>query len=133
MIHITDDIAIDEKEIREVGSALFNHYGYRVITASDGEKALEIYKKKKNEVDLVLMDYIMPGMGGKQCIEKLSEIDPDVKVIVASGYSIDGLTRGVLEEKTKGIVKKPYDIAQMLTAVREALDNNKALSRKNRE
>jgi nitrogen-specific signal transduction histidine kinase/ActR/RegA family two-component response regulator len=114
----------DEEFIRELGSRILTRAGYKVITASQGKEALEMYKKGNNEISLVILDLIMPEMGGKQCMEGLLRINPAVKVIIASGYSAESRTKETLASGAKGIVNKPYNIREVLEAVRSALDDN---------
>jgi two-component system cell cycle sensor histidine kinase/response regulator CckA len=112
----------DEELIRDLGSRILKKAGYKVVTASDGEKAEDIYKERADEIALVVLDVIMPGMGGKKCLEALLSLDPSVKVVIASGFSADFQTRETLAAGAKGFVNKPYDIRQVLAVVREVLD-----------
>jgi len=114
----------DEEAIRELGEDIFTRFGYTVLMASDGESALEIYSEKKEEINLVILDIIMPGIGGRRCLEKLLKMNPRVKVIIASGYSINGPTKEVLEAGAKGFISKPYDMRGMLKTVRKILDED---------
>jgi len=114
----------DEEAIRELGEDIFTRFGYTVLMASDGESALEIYSQKKEEINLVILDIIMPGIGGRRCLEKLLKMNPRVKVIIASGYSINGPTKEVLEAGAKGFISKPYDMRGMLKTVRKILDED---------
>ena len=114
----------DEEAIRELGEDIFTRFGYTVLMASDGESALEIYSEKKEEINLVILDIIMPGIGGRHCLEKLLKMNPRVKVIIASGYSINGPTKEVLEAGAKGFISKPYDMRGMLKTVRKILDED---------
>ena len=81
-----------------------------------------MYQQRGDEIALVILDLIMPEMGGKQCLEGLLSLDPSVKVVIASGYSADGPTKESLTAGAKGFVNKPYDIRQVLEVVREVLD-----------
>jgi DNA-binding NtrC family response regulator len=112
----------DEAAIREIGKDILARFGYTVITAPDGESALEIYREKKEEIDLIILDLIMPGMGGRRCLEEILKINLKTKVLIASGYSVNGPTKEALKAGGKGFISKPYGIKQMLKAVREALD-----------
>jgi DNA-binding NarL/FixJ family response regulator len=94
------------------------------LTASDGESGLEQYQEGEGKIDLVILDLIMPGMGGRRCLEELLRINPKVKVVIASGYFVDGPTQKVLEAGAKNSVSKPYAISQMLKVVREVLDED---------
>ena len=113
----------DEEVIRELGKEILSKFGYTVLMASDGETALEIYRENKREISLVILDIIMPGMGGRICLEKLLKINPELRIIIESGYSTNGPSKEVLKAGAKGFIGKPYNINQILKSVREALDN----------
>jgi len=112
----------DEEFIRDLGSRILSKAGYKVIMVSNGKEALEIYRLRSGEITLVLLDLMMPKMGGKQCLEGLLSLNPSVSVIIASGYSASGPTKEALETGAKAFVNKPYDIRQVLEVVRNALD-----------
>lgn len=112
----------DEKSVRKLGKQMLRIAGYTVLTATNGRKALEIYRSNRDRIALVLLDLMMPEMGGKQCLEELLKIDPRVKVVIASGYSANGPTKDALASGAKGFVDKPHDIRQVLEAVRRVLD-----------
>ncbi len=111
----------DEEVIREVGADMLGQHGYRVLTAPDGESALEIYAEGKDEIDLVIMDLSMPGMGGRQCLINLLQMDSDVRVIIASGYSFDGPVKDVVEIGARSVIHKPYNSSELLAVIRQAL------------
>lgn len=112
----------DEEPIRNLGEQIFTKYGYTVFKAPEGESALKIYEEKKDGIDLIILDLIMPGMGGKKCLEGLLQINPDVKVVVASGYSPEGTVKSFLEGGAKHFISKPFNMKEMLQVVREVLD-----------
>ncbi len=112
----------DEEPLRELGELMLKKFGYRVLTAPDGESALEIYRQKGETISLVILDIIMPGMGGRRCLEELLRIDPDVRVVVSSGYSVNGAAGETLDAGGRGFISKPYEIRQMLKVVRKALN-----------
>ncbi|MCG6944458.1 MAG: PAS domain S-box protein [Deltaproteobacteria bacterium] len=112
----------DEEFIRELGADVLGRAGYTVLTASNGENALELYSQERTQIDLVILDLIMPGMGGSKCLEELLNIDPHARVLIASGYSPDGPTKGALDSGAKGFISKPYDTTQLLQLVRKILD-----------
>lgn len=114
----------DEEPIRGLGAQILEEVGYTVFTATDGESALQLYREEKEKIDLIILDLIMPGMGGKQCLVELLKINHEAKVAIASGYSPDGPTREILQNGAKGFISKPYDLRQMLKVVREVLDQN---------
>ena len=112
----------DEEFIRELGVDVLGRAGYTVLTASNGENALKLYHQERTRIDLVILDLIMPGMGGSKCLEELLKMDPDTRVLIASGYAPDGPTKGALDTGAKGFVSKPYDTSQLLQLVRKILD-----------
>jgi two-component system, cell cycle sensor histidine kinase and response regulator CckA len=112
----------DEASVRDLGSRIFTKAGYTVVTASNGKEALEIYRQR-NDIDIVILDLIMPEMGGKQCMQRLLEINPAIKVIVASGYSAESPGKDAIVAKAQGFLRKPYEMRQVLSAVRAALDD----------
>ncbi len=112
----------DEEALRDLGTTLLNNFGYKVITAGNGKEALAIYSKYKNKISLILLDLIMPEMDGRQCLAEMLLIDPKAKILVASGYSENGLNDEIVEAKARGFVGKPYNITKLLTTVRDALD-----------
>ncbi|MBW1911248.1 MAG: response regulator [Deltaproteobacteria bacterium] len=73
---------------------------------------------------MIILDLIMPGMGGSRCLQKLIEINPLVKVIIASGYATSGSEKEIIEAKAKGFIRKPYNVREMLNLVREVLDGD---------
>ncbi|MBS3919289.1 MAG: response regulator, partial [Deltaproteobacteria bacterium] len=114
----------DEEPIRNLGEQIFAKYGYTVLKVSDGESALKLYQEKKGEIALVVLDLIMPGMGGKKCLEELLQINPEVKVVITSGYSPDGSHKTFLEGGAKNFISKPFNMKEMLQVVREVLDGS---------
>lgn len=112
----------DEELICDLGKEIFQEAGYSVLTASNGREALELYEREPGRIALVVLDLIMPGMGGKQCLEELLRFDPEAKVLVASGYSMNGPTREALAVGARGFIPKPYDMRQLLQTVRDVLD-----------
>jgi len=114
----------DEDIIRELGTEILEQFGYTVLTAATGKEALDLYKKERDRISLVILDLIMPGMGGKECLEGLLKIEPRAKVLVASGYAAEGQSKSTIETGARGFVGKPLDIRQMLQAVREVLDSD---------
>jgi two-component system, cell cycle sensor histidine kinase and response regulator CckA len=112
----------DEEDIRELGKKILEGSGYTVLTAANGKDAVNLFKTHMGSLSLVILDVIMPDMGGKQCLEELLRIDPEVNVLIASGFVATEQTRKTIETKAKGFVRKPFNMEQMLKAVREVLD-----------
>ena len=112
----------DEEAVRQSCKEGLERAGYTVLTASGGEKALDVYRQKQLNIHLVLLDLIMPGMGGISCLYELLQTDPGVKVVIISGYSPDEETMEVIEACTNGYLRKPYTGEHLLSTVRKALD-----------
>jgi two-component system, cell cycle sensor histidine kinase and response regulator CckA len=115
-------IVDDELFVRELGEQILIKFGYNVITASDGETALEIYFQKKDKISLIILDLIMPGMGGKKCLHEILKRVPEAKVVIASGFSQDGDTKSAMDIGAKGFISKPYNVRNMLKEVRKVID-----------
>jgi two-component system cell cycle sensor histidine kinase/response regulator CckA len=111
----------DEEDIRQVGRELLEAMGYEVMLAKDGQEAIELYKKACNSIDIVLLDMVMPNMGGGQAYDRMKEINPDVKVLLSSGYSIDGEAAEILERGCDGFIQKPFGMKQLSGRIREVL------------
>ncbi len=112
----------DEPAILETGVSILGHYGYTTITAASGEEACRIYEQDGERIDLVLLDLGMPGMGGYKCLEELLKLDPEVKVIIASGYAAEGRAAECLAAGAADFVGKPYRLVDLLSKVRAILD-----------
>ncbi|MBC8431196.1 MAG: PAS domain S-box protein [Desulfobacterales bacterium] len=115
-------IVDDEQMIIDVSKALLAKMGYNVLTAGGGKEALEIYKAYKLKIDLVILDMIMPNMGGSETFDQLKEINPDVKVLLSSGYSIDGQATEILERGCSGFIQKPFNLKRLSQKLRNILD-----------
>jgi len=111
----------DEASVRDLGKRILELAGYRVLTARDGREALGVYATERAEISLVILDLIMPEMDGRRCLDGLLEMNPAVKVLVATGFSPDEAAKEEFASCTAGWVAKPYDMRQMLQAVDEAL------------
>ncbi len=112
----------DDEQIRELAKRLLSGAGYKVLTAGNGKEALHVYRTRRDEISLVILDLLMPEMGGKQCLEELMQIDPHAKVLIASGYSLDNATAKTLERGARGFVGKPYHVKEFIRTVRQVLD-----------
>lgn len=112
----------DEILVRDLAEHMLEKFGYNVLTAPGSESGLRIYKENKDDISLVILDMIMPGMGGRRCFEEIVKINPGAKVIIASGYSADGNIKSLLTSGAMGFINKPFNVREMLIKVREALD-----------
>jgi DNA-binding NtrC family response regulator len=118
----------DEELVRDLGQQIFEQAGYEVLTASNGVEALQIYKQERGRISLVILDLIMPRMGGMQCLEELLIMDPGAKVLMASGYAADARTKQAIGVSAKGFLSKPFSVGKILQVVRDILDAEAGLS-----
>ena len=119
----------DEEMILQVAQELLEHLGYRVLTSREGVEALEQYEHRKDRIDLVILDLIMPGMSGSQTFDGLKQINPNVKVLLSSGYSVDSQASAILLQGGKGFIQKPFDEVKLSRKIREILDRPEVIAR----
>lgn len=112
----------DDPELIEIGEVVLKDAGYRVLTANDGEEAIDIYRRHSEHISLVILDLIMPTMSGIQCLMELKKIDDSVKVLVASGYSPDNQVAEAMSAGASGFLGKPYIFSHLLQTVREIIE-----------
>jgi len=112
----------DEDMIVNVGEQILKRLGYKVIIAKSGKEAIELYKEDQEKIDMVILDMIMPDVGGKMAYKKLKEIDPDIKVLLSSGYSITGQAQEILDKGCNGFIQKPFNLKDLSLKLREILD-----------
>lgn len=111
----------DEEPVSEVISGMLKDLGYKVTIANSGQHALSLYKKRKR-FDLVVLDINMPEMGGKETFQRLKEIDPNVRVIISTGYGTKSMESLPLREAVDGFLEKPYQLEELSKTVRTVLD-----------
>jgi PAS domain S-box-containing protein len=112
----------DEDMVRDLGSEILERFGYKVMLAENGVEAALIYEQKLSEINLVILDLSMPRKSGRETLKDLLRLNPQVKVIVSSGYDKSGPVQQLLEIGAKGFVQKPYKMAEMLNTVRKVLE-----------
>ena len=103
----------DEKMILDVGRELLEELGYTVLSTLSGREALDIFQKNSDKIDLVIMDMIMPGMGGGETFDRLRAINPNIKVLLSSGYSVNGQASKILHRGCDGFIQKPFNLNQL--------------------
>jgi two-component system cell cycle sensor histidine kinase/response regulator CckA len=111
----------DEVMVVDVGKAMLEKLGYRVIVANGGHEAVDIVGRQGDSIDLVLLDMIMPGMGGSETFDRIREIYPDLPVILSSGYSIDEQATQILNRGCNGFIQKPYTIPTLASKIKQIL------------
>ena len=114
----------DEDMIIDVGQDILKSLGYEVLPVRGGEEAVEVYKKNHDKIDMVILDMIMPDMGGRETYDRLKEINPDIKVLLSSGYSIDGQATEILERGCDDFIQKPFNITDLSQKIRKIFDKD---------
>jgi signal transduction histidine kinase/CheY-like chemotaxis protein len=122
--HETILLVDDEKTVREVSRELLERLGYRVISAGGGQEAVEIYRTDKDTIDLVILDMIMPGMSGSETFDRLRDMNSDIKVILSSGYSLNGQARSILDRGCQAFLQKPFTLQALSENLREVLERH---------
>jgi len=116
-------IVDDEDAVISVCKELLETLDYKVITAYSGKDAVAIYQSQKEEIDLVILDMIMPEMGGGDAFELMKIINPDIRVILSSGYSLNGQAASIMKQGCKTFIQKPFSIDELSKKIREVLDS----------
>jgi two-component system cell cycle sensor histidine kinase/response regulator CckA len=111
----------DEKFILDVGGEMLKAMGYRVLAANGGSEAMGIYERQGREIDLVILDMIMPDMDGKKTYEKLKAMNDNIKVLLASGYSMTSQVAEILDRGFNGFIQKPFNMIRLSNKIREIL------------
>ena len=111
----------DEDIILEVAKEILGKLGYIVLIAKSGKEAIEIYKDNQDSIDIVILDMVMPGMSGGDTYDQLKEINPDIKTLLSSGYSISGQASKILERGCNGFIQKPFNLRDLSIKLRKIL------------
>jgi len=114
----------DEDMIIDVGQGMLKALGYTVLVARGGKEAIELYRANKDNIDMVILDRIMPQIDGGKAYDRMKKINPDIKVLLSSGYSINGQAEEILDRGCDGFIQKPFNMRQFAQKVREILDKN---------
>ncbi len=109
----------DEPFIQDVGQEILEHLGHQVLVAGSGMEAVKKLEGSQAAIDLVILDMIMPEMGGGEVFDHLKDVDPDVRVLLSSGYSINGRAQDILDKGCVGFIQKPFTINQLRQKLRE--------------
>ena len=108
--------------IIEVAGELLEQLGYQVMTAGSGKEAIEIYDKNKEWIDIEVLNIIMPDMRGSNTYDRVKDINPKVKVLLSSGYSINGQATEIVDRGCNGFIQKPFKMKELSQKLEEILD-----------
>lgn len=116
----------DEDIVLNVGNEMLRKLGYKVLAARSGREALETFHTRQDEIDLVILDMVMPDMNGGDVYDRIKKIKPEVKVLLSSGYSLEGQAAEILERGCDGFIQKPFNLSVLSERLREILEARKA-------
>jgi CheY-like chemotaxis protein len=117
-------IVDDEQDLRLILSEILEHLGFTVFTCKDGLDAVEYYKLHHENIDAVIVDLVMPRMGGHECIKLLKQIDPSARILVSSGYNLVSDTQQIIAKGIAGFIQKPYLASEISRILFETLGEN---------
>ena len=114
----------DEQMILDVGGQMLEKLGYQVLTAPNGEEAIKLFERYRNHIILVILDMIMPVMGGSETFDKLKSMHPNLTVLLSSGYAVDGQASDILKRGCNGFIQKPFNLELLSKKTSEVLRLN---------
>jgi two-component system, cell cycle sensor histidine kinase and response regulator CckA len=126
--HETILVVDDEELIRRLARTILERWGFRVFTAEDGEQALILYQQHAAEIDLVLLDYTMPGLSGLDVLRELQRTEPEICVVFSSGHTLESNAEELLAAGARAYIPKPYKPEELVARLREVLDNDPRLA-----
>jgi CheY-like chemotaxis protein len=112
----------DEDVVADVGDEMLRKLGYEVLVARSGKEAIKTYESKWNKIDLVILDMIMPDMNGGKVYDRIKEINPRTKILLSSGYSIDGQAADIMERGCDGFIQKPFSMEVLSETIRKLFE-----------
>jgi two-component system, cell cycle sensor histidine kinase and response regulator CckA len=121
--HETVLLIDDEVMILDVGSNILEGLGYRVMIATGGKEGLGVYEQNRDAIDIVIIDMIMPEIGGRETFDTMLKINPAVKVLLSSGYSLEGQAEEIMRRGCKGFIQKPFTTEELSKKIRGILDD----------
>jgi two-component system cell cycle sensor histidine kinase/response regulator CckA len=116
----------DDDMVRDVGEKMLKAFGYGVLAARNGKEAIRLYNASKERIDMIILDIIMPEMGGGEAFNKIKEINPKAKVLLWSGYSPNDQVSEILERGCDGFIQKPFSPKELSQKIRQILDRKQS-------
>jgi len=112
----------DEADVRKLIATMLTSNGYKVLTADNGDNAIKAYKRRKQPVDLLLLDVVSPGLSGPMVAERIAELQPGLRVLFMSGYDNTSVVRRYVVDRGYALLPKPFTRDQLSKKVQEVLD-----------
>ena len=113
----------DEDLVLFINGEFLESLGYHVFRVENGEEAIRVYQAQGRTIDLVILDMLMPGKSGQETFRDLQAINPHVKVLIATGYTDESITRAVLQDGAAGFIRKPFDHTEFSQLIQQVLCN----------
>ncbi len=114
-------LADDEEMVLEVGAQMLKRLGFNVIGAENGSRAIELFQDHKEIVDIVIIDIVMPDLGGAEVVEAIKKIKPDVIIMLSSGYGRDSKTHEIMRS-CRGFIQKPFSMKELSETINAVMD-----------
>jgi PAS domain S-box-containing protein len=111
----------DQETVRDVCAAMLQNLGYTVSMASDGREGVEHYRRYGKDIDLVIVDMVMPNLGGRECFLQIKAMNPEVRAVLSTGFSMDGAVQEIMKEGITGFIQKPYRLEQLSRVVAKSM------------
>lgn len=113
----------DEEMVLDIGVQMLKRLGYNVIKAESGTDAIGIFQKNRETIDIVILDIVMPDLGGGETVNAIKEINPNVKIVLSSGYGRDSKTNEILQ-RCHGFIQKPFSMKQLSETIAGLVEQN---------
>lgn len=113
----------DEEMVADIGKDMLEKLGYKILVAHGGTQAIKIFNANRDQVKLVILDMIMPDMSGGETFNRLKAIKPDAKILLSSGYSLNGRASKIMQQGCNGFIQKPFNLKQISRKIRKILDS----------
>lgn len=119
-------LIVDDEDVNiEVMTEILEMLGYKVLTAGNGMEAVRIYQEKGKAIDMVILDMIMPDINGGDVFDRLREMNPQVRVLLSTGYSLKGQAADVMKRGCRAFIQKPFHVEELSRKVRQVLDDTR--------
>mgnify|MGYP000505956965 FL=1 len=109
--------------VADIGKDLLEKLGYTVLVAAGGAEAIKLFQRHRDQIELVILDMIMPDMGGGETFSRMRAIKPNAKILLSSGYSLDSRASAIMKQGCNGFIQKPFNLKKISHKIREILDN----------
>ena len=113
----------DEEMVADIGKDMLEKLGYKVLVATGGAEAIKLFKQHRDQIDLVILDMIMPDMSGGETFSRMRAIKPNAKILLSSGYSLDSRASAIMKQGCNGFIQKPFNLKKISHKIREILDS----------